>query len=68
MNVKITIEATIPYIPDALECAELGMTVEEMTRYLIKEEGHFVGFIEDDWEIISVKEKKNDEQDTNRSL
>ena len=60
MDVKITIEATIKHMTDALALAELGMTAEEMARHLIKEEGHFIGLINDDWKIVSVEEKKND--------
>ena len=58
MDAKLIIEVTIKSVCNPEDLGHMNMTFPELTRDLIKEEGHFIGFIQDNWKILSVEEIK----------
>jgi len=56
MDAKLTIEVTIRSVCNPEDLERMSITFSELTRDLIKEEGHFIGFIDDNWKILSVEQ------------
>jgi hypothetical protein len=53
---KVTVELTISCMSDTKECLEEGFkSFEEMTRWLIDEEGLF-GLVDDEYKILKIEE------------
>jgi len=56
MEAEILIKVKMKHIIDgeSLE-KEYNGSLDKCVRWLIKEEGHFIGMIEDEFEIVSVE-------------
>jgi hypothetical protein len=55
MDAKVIIEFTIKNLCNPEDLEDAKMSFEEMTKYLIKEEGLF-GIAEDDFSILKIEE------------
>lgn len=56
MNALVTIQIKLLNMCSQANLDDCSMTFEEMVKWLITEEGGFVGFMEEEYTIVAVEE------------